>query len=115
MEQLQAHHGYFQSDGQLVFNDSLVIPPKNKRITIIWEDDSAGDGQKNSEQKLTSEQLGVVRQVHESLEMINKEPVDKDTQASFDAFDKGEFKIKLPNRLDQRFDDNFDCCLLFSK
>jgi len=108
MIQIQAHQGYFQSDGRLVFNNAFVKPPKNKKVTILWEEEPTEDKPKSIEQKLTSKQREVVLQVISNLEKINKEPIDEETQASFDAFDRGEFKIKFPNRLDNRFEENFN-------
>jgi len=102
MAQLQAHQGYFQSDGLLVFDNTHIKPPKNKKVTILWEDEPT-----NTAQKLTPKQRAVVHQIIEALEITNKEPVDDETKASFDAFDRGEFKIKLSNRLDDRLDENF--------
>ena len=107
MAQVQAYQGYFQSDGQFVFSDALVKPPKNKKVTILWEDDSTEDIPKNINQKLTSKQQAVVIQVIENLEKINREPLDEETRASFDAFDRGEFRTKFSNRLDCRFDEDF--------
>ena len=107
MAQIQAHQGYFQSDGRFVFNNTLVNPPTNKKITILWEDDPIKDELKE-ELKLTPKQRAVVLQVINNLEEINKEPINEETQASFDAFDKGEFRIKFSNRIDNRFDEDFN-------
>ena len=93
MAQVQAHQGYFQSDGQFIFTNTFVKPPKNKKVTILWEDDSTEDESKSTEHKLTSQQRAVVLQVIKNLEKINRGPIDEETQASFDAFDKGEFRM----------------------
>jgi len=108
MVQIQAHQGYFQSDGRLIFNNALIKPPKNKKVTILWEDELTEDEPISKEQKLSLKQRTVVLEVIENLEIINKELVDEETQASFDAFDRGDFKVKFPNRLDNRFDENFN-------
>ena len=108
MAQVQAHQGYFQSDGRLTFYNALVQPPKNKKVTIFWEDEPVEDEFKSTKQKLTPNQREVIFQVMENLEKINKEPIDEETQASFDAFDRGDFRIKFPNRLDDRLDENFN-------
>jgi len=105
---VQEHQGYFQPDGTLVFNNIHVSPPKNKKVTIIWEDELAENEPINTEQKLTQKQREVVLQVIENLEKINKEPIDAETQASFDAFDKGEFRVEFSNRLDSRLDAKFN-------
>ena len=36
---LQAHQGYFQADGRIILNNSLVQLPINKKVTILWEED----------------------------------------------------------------------------
>ena len=39
MEMLQAHQGYLNADVQLIAdNNALVNIPKNKKITIFWEE-----------------------------------------------------------------------------
>jgi len=106
MAQVQAHQGYFQPDGRIVFNNKRVKPPRNKKVTILWEDESVEDEPMNGEQKLTPKQREVVIQVMDNLEQINKLPIDEETQASFDAFDRGDFRVVFPNRLDSRFDEN---------
>ena len=108
MAQIQAYQGYFQSDEQFVFNNAFVKPPKNKKVTIFWEDDSTEDEPKNQMQELTPKQRAIVLQVIANLEKINAEPIDKETQASFDAFDRGDFKLEFPNRLDDRLNESFN-------
>lgn len=96
MAQIQAHQGYFQSDGQLIFTNKVVTPPKYKKVTIIWEDEIVETA---ADPKLTPQQKNTVHQITESLNEINKIPVDQDTQAISDLFDHGAFRVHFPNRL----------------
>ena len=95
MAQIQAHQGYFQSDGQLIFTNKVITPPKYKRVTIIWEEEAV---EKVADPKLTLQQRATVHQVTESLNEINKTPTDKETQAISDLFDEGAFRVHFPNR-----------------
>ena len=102
MAQIQAHQGYFHGDGQLVFDDLQVKPPRNTRVTVLWE--AAED-----EPALSAKQREVVLRVSENLRKFNEELLmDEETQASFDAFDRGEFRVRFPNRIDDRLDADFN-------
>jgi len=38
---LQAHQGYFKADVQLISDKNMLIEiPPNKRITVIWEEET---------------------------------------------------------------------------
>jgi len=92
MVQIQAHQGYFQSDGRLIFNNTLVKPPKNKKVTIFWEEEVLTD------KKLMSQQQTVL-DVLASLESINKEGFTPEDLESFEQLERGDFKLKFEERL----------------
>ena len=92
MVQVQAYQGYFQPDGRLIFNNTLIKPPKNKKVTILWEEEIVSD------KKLTSQQQTVI-DVLASLESINEEDVTLDDLESFERLERGDFKLKFEERL----------------
>ena len=92
MAQVQAHHGYIQTDGRLVFDDARVRPPKNRKVTISWQEDSP------IKKDLTLEQKAVIAFV-EGIQKINADGFDKDTLEAFKKWDDGEFKMTLEERV----------------
>ena len=67
---IQAHQGYLETDVQLIADDNLLIKiPKNKRITILWEE--VTDTKDDSEERI-KERLKMV----ESLKGILPKDVD---------------------------------------
>jgi len=99
MVQIQAHQGYFQSDGRLIFNNTLIKPPKNKKVTIFWEEEIITEIESTvTDKKLKSQQqtlLGVLA----SLESINKEDFTPEDLESFERLERGDFKLKFEERL----------------
>jgi len=99
MVQIQAHQGYFQSDGRLIFNNALVKPPKNKKVTIFWEEEINAETESTiTNKKLTSQQQTVL-DVLDSLESINKEDFTPEDLESFERLERGDFKLKFEERL----------------
>ena len=92
MVQIQAHQGYFQSDGKLIFNNALVKPPKNKTVTILWEEETITD------KKILSQQQTVL-DVLASLESMDKEDFTPEDLESFERLERGDFKLKFEERL----------------
>ena len=97
MVQIQAHQGYFQSDGRLIFNNTLVKPPKNKKVTIFWEEEIETKS-KITDKKLTPQQQALL-DVLASLESINKEDFTPEDLESFERLERGDFKLKFEERL----------------
>jgi len=91
MVQIQAHQGYFQSDGRLVFTNTLIKPPKNKKVTIFWEEEIITETETTiANKKLTSQQQTVL-DVLDSLESINKEDFTPEDLESFEHIDGLKF------------------------
>jgi len=92
MVQVQAHQGYFQSDGRLIFDNILVQPPKNKKVTIFWEEEIITDTNPTSQQQTLLEVLS-------SLEGISKDDFTPEDLDSFERLERGDFKLKFEERL----------------
>ena len=92
MVQIQAHQGYFQSDGRLIFSNTFVEPPKNKKVTVLWEEEIVPD-------KKTTSQQQTVLDVLESLESISKEDFTPEDLESFERLERGGFELKFEERL----------------
>ena len=92
MVQIQAHQGYFQSDGRLIFSNTFVKPPRNKKVTVLWEEEIIPD------KKLMSQQQTVL-DVLDSLEGIGKEDFTPEDLESFERLERGDFKLKFEDRL----------------
>ena len=91
MVQIQAHQGYFQSDGRLIFSNTFVKPPKNKKVTVLWEEEIVPDKKPTSQQQ-------TVLDVLQSLESISKDFTPEDLE-SFERLERGDFKLKFEERL----------------
>jgi len=91
MMQIQAHQAYFQSDGRLIFSNTFVKPPKNKKVTILWEEEIIPDKKPTSQQQ-------TVLDVLQSLESISKDFTPEDLE-SFERLERGDFKLKFEERL----------------
>ena len=99
MVQIQARQGYFQSDGRLIFNNTLVKPPKNKKVTIFWEEETTAETEIIiTDKKLTSQQQTVL-DVLASLEGMSKEDFTPEDLESFQRLERGDFKLKFEERL----------------
>lgn len=71
MAQVQAHQGYIQTDGRLVFDDVRVRPPKNIKVTITWKE--------SRRDKTKSQRQGeALNKMLASLDVITDEPLDKE-------------------------------------
>jgi len=92
MAQVQAHQGYFQSDGRLIFNNALIRPPHNKTVTIFWEEEIVPD------EKLTAQQQTLL-DVLASFESIDTEDFTPEDLESFERLERGNFKLKFEERL----------------
>lgn len=99
MAQLQAHQGYFQSDGRLIFNNALVKPPKNKKVTIFWEEELITETESKSTDRSPTSQQQTILDVLASLESINKEEFTPEDLESFERLERGDFKLKFEERL----------------
>jgi len=91
MVQIQAHQGYIQTDGRLIFNNTLIRPPKNKIVTIFWEEEVPTE--------FNSSQQQTVLDVLTSLESIEKEDLTSDDIEVFERLDRGDFKLNFEERL----------------
>ena len=92
MVQIQAYQGYIHANGQLVLDNVLVEPPKNKRVTIFWEEEiETGNNQMSQKQTLLN--------VLSSLDSVNKEGFTPEDLESFERLERGDFALKLEERL----------------
>ena len=71
---IQAHQGYLQTEVQLIADNNLVVKiPKNRRITILWEEiNETKDNNDNSKEERIKDRLTMV----ESLKGILPKDVD---------------------------------------
>ena len=99
MVQIQAHQGYFQSDGRFIFNNTLIKPPKNKKVTIFWEEEIITEIESTVADKKLKSQQQTLLSVLASLESINKEDITPDDLESFERLERGDFKLKFEERL----------------
>jgi len=99
MVQIQAHQGYFQSDGRLIFNNTLVKPPKNKKVTIFWEEETITETELTTTDKKFTSQQQTLLDVLASLESINKEDFTPEDLESFERLERGDFKLNFEERL----------------
>ena len=94
MRMMRAHQGRIIADGRFV-PDSVVKLPTDKRAIIIWEED-----QDNAEKdRLSIQQLEVVRDVLAALKEIENEGFTSEDAESFERFDHGEYKLSFKERL----------------
>ena len=80
---LQAHQGYFTDNVQLVSDTNLVVKiPTNKRITILWEDETAeiklNETQKEKKRKAINALTGIIPADFEfNLDDIRQERIER--------------------------------------
>jgi hypothetical protein len=98
MVQIQAHQGYFQSDGRLIFNNTFVKPPKNKKVTIFWEEEIVTEIESITTDKQLTSQQQTVSDILASLESIKKENFTPEDLESFERLERGDFKLKFEER-----------------
>jgi len=71
MAQIQAHQGYIETDGRLVFSDTRIRPPKNIKVTVLWEELPTF--------KTKSQRQGeALEKMLASLDEITDEPLDNE-------------------------------------
>ena len=92
MGKIQAHRGYFRSDGALIFDNALVQPPKNKKVTVFWEEEIIADKKSASQQQTVLDILA-------ALESIDEEDFTSEDLESFERLERGDFKLKFEERL----------------
>ena len=98
MEKVQAHQGYFQADGRLIFNNTLVKPPKNKKVTIFWEEEISTEIESKIVDRTHRLQQQTLLDVLASLETIEEDCTPEDLE-SFERLERGDFKLKFEERL----------------
>jgi len=94
MAQMQAHQAYVQADGRLSLINSPIRLPRNKMITVLWEEDTTAEAEKTEQKNLTPQQQAVMKFM-EATEKINNEGFDDETLKSFEKWDNGDFRLNL--------------------
>ena len=93
---VQAHHGHIMEDGRFV-PDSLIKLPINKRVIIIWEEES--DIDTSMQEMLSAEQITVTQTFLAMVEDIKDEGFSVDDEESFSRMESGKYSLKLEERL----------------
>ena len=98
MVQMQAHQAYVQADGQLSLVNSLIRLPRNKKVTVLWEEDTTTETETTEQKNLTPQQQAVMKFM-DATEKINSEGFDDETLKSFEKWDNGDFRLNLEGGL----------------
>lgn len=71
MAQIQAHQGYIEADGRLVFSDVRIRTPKNIKVTVLWEESPIIKTKPQRQKEALEKMLA-------SLDEITDEPLDNE-------------------------------------